>query len=262
MGLISNYNLRSMIVRKGTAAMTAGGIAMVVAVFVMTLAIAQGFRGDAGRERIARERDRAAQGRHGRDHERGDAPGAADHRKPAAGGARRRRSSACVGRARRRSSRCRACRTASPANVPVRGVGPKAFDVRDTLKFVEGRRFTPGTREINVGRLAVGRFEGLTLGSDVKFGGTPLEGRRRLHRRRRGVRVGGLGRRRSDDAGVSAQRLSVGDRQAGRSLDVRFVRGGDRRRPASLPAAEARAGLLRGAVAGDDDRASACSARS
>src|SRR5258707_10591319 len=44
MGLITNYNLRSMLVRKGTAAMTAGGIAMVVAVFVMTLSIAQGFR--------------------------------------------------------------------------------------------------------------------------------------------------------------------------------------------------------------------------
>src|SRR5438045_7124416 len=44
MGLISSYNLRSMVVRKGTAAMTAGGIAMVVAVFVMTLAIAQGFQ--------------------------------------------------------------------------------------------------------------------------------------------------------------------------------------------------------------------------
>src|SRR5260221_2128118 len=44
MGLISNYNIRSMVVRKGTAAMTAMGIAMVVAVFVMTLAIAQGFR--------------------------------------------------------------------------------------------------------------------------------------------------------------------------------------------------------------------------
>src|SRR5437763_5375690 len=44
MGLITNYNLRSMAVRKATAAMTAGGIAMVVAVFVMTLAIAQGFR--------------------------------------------------------------------------------------------------------------------------------------------------------------------------------------------------------------------------
>src|SRR5947208_11594240 len=44
MGLIANYNLRSMIVRKSTAAMTAGGISMVVAVFVMTLSIAQGFR--------------------------------------------------------------------------------------------------------------------------------------------------------------------------------------------------------------------------
>ena len=44
MGLITNYNLRSMVVRKGTAAMTAMGIAMVVAVFVMTLSIAQGFR--------------------------------------------------------------------------------------------------------------------------------------------------------------------------------------------------------------------------
>ena len=57
-----------------------------------------------------------------------------------------------------------------PANVPARGVGPKAFEVRDTLRFVEGRRFTPGTREINAGKLAVGRFKGLTLGSDVKFG--------------------------------------------------------------------------------------------
>jgi len=57
-----------------------------------------------------------------------------------------------------------------PANVPLRGVGPKAFEVRDALEMVEGRRFTPGTREINVGRLAVGRFKGLTLGSAVKFG--------------------------------------------------------------------------------------------
>ena len=55
--------------------------------------------------------------------------------------------------------------------MPVRGVGPQAFDVRENLSFVEGRRYTPGTREINVGRLAVGRFAGLAMGSDVKFGG-------------------------------------------------------------------------------------------
>jgi putative ABC transport system permease protein len=58
-----------------------------------------------------------------------------------------------------------------PANVPVRGVGPRAFDIRETISIVEGRRFAPGTREINVGRLAVGRFEGLTVGSQVPFGG-------------------------------------------------------------------------------------------
>ena len=63
MGLITNYNLRSMIVRKGTATMTAMGIAMVVAVFVMTLSIAQGFRSDAGRQRITAERHHHAQGR-------------------------------------------------------------------------------------------------------------------------------------------------------------------------------------------------------
>jgi putative ABC transport system permease protein len=55
--------------------------------------------------------------------------------------------------------------------VPVRGVGPRAYQVRDTLQIVEGRQFTPGTREINAGRLAVGRFKGLTIGSEVKFGG-------------------------------------------------------------------------------------------
>jgi putative ABC transport system permease protein len=59
-----------------------------------------------------------------------------------------------------------------PANVPVRGVGPLAYEVRNTLTFVEGRRFTPGTREINVGKQATVRFKGLTLGSDVKFGGS------------------------------------------------------------------------------------------
>jgi ABC-type lipoprotein release transport system permease subunit len=59
-----------------------------------------------------------------------------------------------------------------PANVPVRGVSPKAFAVREALKFAEGRAFTPGTNEINVGRLAMGRFKGLALGSDVKFGAT------------------------------------------------------------------------------------------
>ncbi len=171
MGLITNYNLRSMIVRKGTAAMTAGGIAMVVAVFVMTLAIAQGFRatlvasGSPGNAIVLRKSSTAETTSAVM---RPDLPIVESLPQVARGSDGRPLSSAelltIIALPRQTDNQ--------PANVPVRGVGPRAFDVRETLKFVEGRRFAPGTREINVGRLAVGRFKGLTLGSDVKFGST------------------------------------------------------------------------------------------
>jgi putative ABC transport system permease protein len=171
MGLITNYNLRSMVVRKGTAAMTAGGIAMVVAVFVMTLAIAQGFRstliasGSPDNAIILRKSSTAETTSAVM---RPDLPIVESMPQVARGSDGRPLSSAelltIIALPRVTDSQ--------PANVPVRGVGPRAFDVRETLTFAEGRRFAPGTREINVGRLAVGRFQGLALGSDVKFGST------------------------------------------------------------------------------------------
>ena len=170
MGLIASYNLRSMIVRKSTAAMTAGGIAMVVAVFVMTLAIAQGFRatlvasGSPGNAIVLRK---GATAETVSAVLRSDVP-IVDSLPQVARDANGRPLSSpelvvIIALPRQSDNQ--------PANVPVRGVGARAFEVRDALRFVEGRRFTPGTREINVGRLAVGRFKGLTLGSDVKFGG-------------------------------------------------------------------------------------------
>jgi len=169
MGLIASYNLRSMIVRKSTAAMTAGGIAMVVAVFVMTLAIAQGFRatlvasGSPGNAIVLRK---GATAETVSAVLRTDVPIVDSLPQVARDAAGRPLSSpelmVIIALPRQSDNQ--------PANVPVRGVGPRAFEVRDTLRFVEGRRFTPGTREINVGRLAVGRFKGLALGSDVKFG--------------------------------------------------------------------------------------------
>jgi putative ABC transport system permease protein len=171
MGLITNYNLRSMVVRKGTAAMTAGGIAMVVAVFVMTLAIAQGFRatlvasGSPDNAIVLRKSSTAETTSAVM---RPDLPIVESLPQVARGSDGRPLSSAelltIIALPRVTDSQ--------PANVPVRGVGPRAFDVRETLTFAEGRRFAPGTREVNVGRLAVGRFQGLTLGSDVKFGST------------------------------------------------------------------------------------------
>ena len=159
-----------MLVRKGTAAMTAMGIAMVVAVFVMTLALAQGFRatlvasGEPGNAIVLR---RSATSETVSAVLKSQVPilESLPQVARAADGQPLVSPELVVIISRPRLS------DGKPANVPLRGVGPRAFEVRDTLKFVEGRRFTPGMREINVGKLAVGRFQGLTLGSDVKFGG-------------------------------------------------------------------------------------------
>src|SRR6185436_19250449 len=150
MGLIGSYNLRSMIVRKGTAAMTAGGIAMVVAVFVMTLAIAQGFQNTLV---ASGSPDNAIVLRKGATAEtvsavlRSDLPLIESMPQIARGQDGRPMASpelvVIIALPRQTDYQ--------PANVPARGVGPRAFQIRDSLKFAEGRPFTPGTREINVG---------------------------------------------------------------------------------------------------------------
>jgi putative ABC transport system permease protein len=170
MGLISSYNLRSMTVRKGTAAMTAMGIAMVVAVFVMTMAIAQGFRGalvSSGSNENAILLRKGATSETVSGVLRSQLPliEAMPQVARANGHVMASPELVVIIALPRQSDD-------QPANVPVRGVGPLAYEVRNTLTFVEGRRFTPGTREINVGKQATIRFKGLTQGSDVKFGGS------------------------------------------------------------------------------------------
>jgi putative ABC transport system permease protein len=54
-------------------------------------------------------------------------------------------------------------------NAPLRGVEPAAFDLR-SVRIVEGRNFSPGRREIIVGRQAQKRFSGLDLGSTYRLG--------------------------------------------------------------------------------------------
>ena len=170
MGLITNYNLRSMLVRKGTAIMTAMGIAMVVAVFVMTLSIAQGFRTTlvaSGSPQNAIIMRKSATSETVSAVLKSELPLIESFPQIARDANGRPLASpevvVIIALPRRSDNR--------PANVPARAVGPRAFEVRENLSFVEGRRFTPGTREINVGRLAVGRFAGLDMGSQVKFGG-------------------------------------------------------------------------------------------
>src|SRR4030095_66966 len=137
MGLVSSYNRLSMGVRKGTAAMTAGGIAMVVAVFVMTLAIAQGFRATlvaSGSIQSAIVLRKGATAESLSAVARSDVPlveslpqvaRAADGRPLAS-------PELVLAIALPRQS------DNQPANVPVRGVGSRAYDVRESLQIVEG----------------------------------------------------------------------------------------------------------------------------
>ena len=56
-----------------------------------------------------------------------------------------------------------------PANVTLRAVTPRAFEVRGGIRVVEGRAFTPGLDEVIVGRKLTTRIKGLELGGNVKY---------------------------------------------------------------------------------------------
>ncbi|MDB6160909.1 MAG: rane protein [Gammaproteobacteria bacterium] len=58
------------------------------------------------------------------------------------------------------------------SNITLRGVDPEAFALRPQLKIVEGRNFTPGLRELIVGRGVTRQFAGAGLGKAVRMRGS------------------------------------------------------------------------------------------
>ncbi|NNE04932.1 MAG: ABC transporter permease [Xanthomonadales bacterium] len=58
--------------------------------------------------------------------------------------------------------------TGTDANVPMRGVQPQAFKIRDDFQIVQGRMFEPGLNEVIVGSGALREFEGLEVGSTIE----------------------------------------------------------------------------------------------
>jgi putative ABC transport system permease protein len=61
--------------------------------------------------------------------------------------------------------------TGTDANVQIRGVSPRALDVRSKIKMIEGRFYQPGLAELVVGRNVDKTYAGLSMGDSVKFGG-------------------------------------------------------------------------------------------
>jgi putative ABC transport system permease protein len=60
--------------------------------------------------------------------------------------------------------------TNTDANVEIRGVGEQAFALRPNVKMISGKKFSPGLRELIVGKGALAQFVGLTEGSKINLG--------------------------------------------------------------------------------------------
>ncbi|MBP9235056.1 MAG: ABC transporter permease, partial [Hyphomonadaceae bacterium] len=58
------------------------------------------------------------------------------------------------------------------ANVSLRGVTPRAPDLRPGFRFSSGRMFEPGTNEMIVGAGVVREFKGFDLNSELQLGGS------------------------------------------------------------------------------------------
>ena len=154
--------------RKGSSFASVFGIAGVVAVFVGVLSIGQGFRNAMT---IAGSPRNAVILRSGADSEMmsgltreetrivGDAPGVVEGNN----GPLSSPELFVVINLPKRS-------TGTDANVPLRGVAQAAFDVRDDIEIIEGRRFETGKNEIIVGRNASYEFAGLALNQTIEVG--------------------------------------------------------------------------------------------
>jgi putative ABC transport system permease protein len=60
--------------------------------------------------------------------------------------------------------------THTKANLPLRGLGARAEQVRRGVSVTQGRMFLPGTNELVVGRAVSKQFEGFELGRKIKLG--------------------------------------------------------------------------------------------
>jgi putative ABC transport system permease protein len=164
---ISVMNLRNVPQRLGSSLVIVIGIAGVVAVLVALLAMAEGFRltlASTGRE------DRAIVLRSGATNELSSGFGLDQARVIAqARGVRKRDDGHPLASFERYLVTNQINReSGEPSNVPARGVDPIAFQVRPEVKITSGRMFTPGSREVIVGRNAADQFAGTEIGRDIE----------------------------------------------------------------------------------------------
>ena len=167
-----SYNARSLLQRPVSTAFTALGIALVVAVFIGMLALANGFRAALVRtgsaENILILRDGAdSELSSSLDRQAVSILSSSSH--VAVGGDGRRMVSpeayVVIPLPRKGFD------TTGLANVVVRGVSPAVWSVRARLDIVAGRPPESGRSEVCVGEKMAGRFDHTAVGETLRFGG-------------------------------------------------------------------------------------------
>jgi putative ABC transport system permease protein len=168
MALPISYNIRNVRERWTVALLAIGGIALVVAVFVVLTSMSQGFatalRG-TGRDDNAMIVSRGSNSEMTSRIEIDQRSAIIDQAQPALAANGQPMASwewvAVMALPRKADGK----RT----NVVLRSVTPQAFLVRTGIRFIAGRNFTPGLEEIIVGRRIMDRVEGLELGGTLKY---------------------------------------------------------------------------------------------
>jgi len=166
--VVTALSLRTIPQRLGASLTAAVGVAGVVAVMVAVLSIAEGFRATlAGTGRS----DNALIMRTGADSEMSSALTLDQTRIIAdAPGIRRTEKGPVVSAEMYVIVDLPKRSTGTEANVPLRGIQPAGYEVRDKLHIVEGRRFELGRNEIIAGVGASKQFAGVDLGGTLRFG--------------------------------------------------------------------------------------------
>ncbi|MCG6926950.1 MAG: ABC transporter permease [Acidobacteria bacterium] len=168
MALPLSYNVRNVRVRWQVTLLAVGGIALVVAVFAVLMSMSEGFKAAL---RSTGRTDNAMIVQRGSASELTSAVPLDDRNK------------IIVDERIARDSQGRALASwewvvviglnrlsdGMPANITLRAVTPRAFEVRGGIHVVEGRSFTPGLDEVIVGKKLVQRIEGMEVGGRVQY---------------------------------------------------------------------------------------------
>jgi putative ABC transport system permease protein len=168
MAIPLKYNLRSLLVRRVSSLMTGGGIALVVMVFVVVMALVAGL--DAAIE-DAGSPDNIVVLRRGAITETVSGFSIAQYEAlKYLAAIRRTPAGEPYASPELPVQALMARRDGLRENIVLRGVRPVALLVHDKVHLVEGRMFKPGMNEVIVGRGLTGRYRDCGLGDTLHFG--------------------------------------------------------------------------------------------